>query len=38
MCKLTISSKNIVNTLCDLGLGENKTYLTKSIINIIPKD
>lgn len=38
MCKLSISSKDIVNTLCDLGLGENKTYLSKSIINIIPKD
>lgn len=38
MCKLSISSKGIVNTLCDLGLGENKTYLSKSIINIIPED
>jgi len=38
MCKLSISSKDIVNTLCDFGLGENKTYLTKSIINIVPEE
>lgn len=38
MCKLNISSKDIVNTLCDLGLGENKTYLSKSIVNIIPEE
>ena len=38
MCKISISSKDIVNTLCDLGLGENKTYLTKSIINIVPNE
>lgn len=38
MCKLSISSKDIVNTLCDLGLGENKTYLSKSIINIVPEN
>lgn len=38
MCKLSISSKDIVNNLCELGLGENKTYLTKSIINIVPEN
>lgn len=38
MCKLTIFSKEIVETLDKYGLGENKTYLVKSIKDIVPEE
>ena len=38
MYSFAFSCKEIVNCLEDLGLGKNKTYLSKSIKNVVPKE
>ena len=38
MYSFAFSCKEIVNKLEELGLGKNKTYLSKSIKNIVPKE
>ena len=38
MYSFAFACKEIVNCLEDLGLGKNKTYLSKSIKNIVPKE
>lgn len=38
ICKLQFTSTNIVNTLQKLGFGKGKTYLEKSVKNIIPEN
>ena len=38
MYSFAFACKEIVNCLEDLGLGKNKTYLSKSIKNVVPKE
>lgn len=38
MCNLVIHSKELVNKLDGIGFGVNKTYLEKSVKNIIPQE
>lgn len=38
MYSFAFSCKEIVNKLEELGLGKNKTYLSKSIKNVVPKE
>ena len=38
MCHFAVSSKHICEKLTEYGLGQQKTYLSKSIINIVPKE
>ena len=38
ICKLQFTSPNITETLQSLGFGKGKTYLNKSVKNIIPRD
>lgn len=38
MYSFAFSCKEIVSCLEDLGLGKNKTYLSKSIKNVVPKE
>lgn len=38
MCHFAVSSKHICEKLTEYGLGKQKTYLSKSIVNIVPKE
>lgn len=38
MCRLAFTSKHMVDTLNQYGIGYNKTYLNKSITNLVPRE